>query len=1297
MTAISDAPVAAPRQHNGWQTFLLGGTASVLAWVLAQAGLKYAFAGLVAITFVCLLMVVRERERVTMFMGVLSMIAIMHKSFSGIEHVSSGPPSIYVNSVDVLVFLLYGFWFATGTLFSDLKEQLRRPVVWLPLVAMLFTFPSLLVASSPVLSLAEIVRMAMEWLVFVYVAARVRRRSDVWLVLSALAVIVVIEFLVVVGQWVTHSALGLSFLGTPQQLGERITDTAVLGRPFGTITHPVFMGAFLGPLALLGLCLAIHLRNRRLRIVSLLLAVLAAAPIAISHARSAALGLAVAVVLVLVASLWGRRLELRVFAGWSFAVLIGCAVFFGKLLAIYHENFHTAHFGVEVDARGQLYSLGWSMFDAHPLFGTGLNNFQNVMEQYNHLGLIFDGNPVHNLFLLQASETGLVGFIALLLAGLPVLVVALRVARSRDRLYGAIGMAVAAMFAFFIVEEMFVFSLRQDHPRTLFWMLSGLVVACSRLMTQPEQLQDAARATAPTSGGPSGAVRRPVPRPRPVVKAAKPPRWRTAWGRVSRALGRGRVGGVAVAKRTARIAGRVRVAGPPAGRGLRRAGGVLARGLPSSAAGGIAVVVLSAAFIVVPGAGSAVDGALPVTKIVFTAQDRSTVNPGVLLDQTGIYVANSDGSDVHEVVGHNGFNYSWSKWALNGTKIVFSAHRFGTAEPDQLYLMNADGTDAQQLTSTQWINGQPSISPDGRYMLFTSTWPEFPKFAIYRMDLRTLMVRNISALATTGPATDGDPRYSADGSEIAFANSQKIGSTHVIPTQIWVMNSNGRHRVQLTHDKHYNTDPELSPSGQDVVFSSYRGKGKAAEGDPSQLHVKLHDWFIVVHNRQTGAEYSVNQGLECAKRTDANPCGPADGAAYVPEWSPDGHQISYMSILSATTSCICVTQADGSDPQALITTTRKIQFYDWQTMGAAPSTAAQIGSEVPPSRLLFLGSTAPGETTIYTSRPDRWGSTSITLPPFLGLVSNPRWSVDRKHIIFTAQAPVKKVPAPPDAPPGHHRIRHYTLGWLSALIMPHGDRTNIDRTQTYEMDPDGSNIHVLTTGSTEDWHDAIPDGEWRGNSQGDISPDGRYAVVTNLSSTTSESFLLRINIKSGSVYNLTNATAGAVATTDFNPRYSPNGRKIAFSTIVGGNSQIALIDSKTGRSYRPLTDDNYFNIAPTWSPNGRYIVYSSYRGTGPINIDPVKVANGESLSHLNPNGWYLVRVDTRTGHKTVLTSAGDSPTFSPVFSPDGSQIAYIGLEHSPAQPDIFVMPAAGGPPMPLQVTLRTKELSLDWR
>lgn len=1290
-SAFRRPPYAEVVEAGGRQAIALGCLAGVLAWMLAQVGFKYAFAGVVAIALIGALALVRERERLMLVVACLSLAALMHKSFSTIHDVSSGPPSLYISTLDVAILLLYLFWFTSGSLSMEFSATVRRPAVWLPLVGVLCTLPSLLVTSSVALSLAEIQRMVMAWLLYVYVAARVRRRSDVWLVLSALTTIVVVEFVIVLGQWATNSPLGLSFLGTPQTLNQRITNTESIGRPFGTIEHPDFLAAVLGPIALVALCLAIRHTNRRVKIGSLVVAALASAPMVISHTRSAALGLAVATIGVIVVSLATRRLRVRVFLGWLVAIAVLAGVFSGQLLSLYHTDFHTTHFSLEVQARDQLYAIGWKIFGAHPLLGTGLNNFQQIMDQYNSTGLIFDGNPVHNLFLLQAAETGIVGFAAIALAGAPVLVNAIRLSRSGDRLYSAVGMGVVAMIAFFVVEEMFIFSLRQEPPRSLFWLLAGLTLACVRLQDLPEG--QPAPPTRPwlsrrRSGG--RPVRTAHPRPRPALPA--PPRRRLGLGGVAMVV-RG------VASRTSQLPRRLAATAAATGRALIRRARVLPRphlGKATTAAATAASLLLTLGGFVIYSPAS---HAAPLGELLFTAQDRSPDSPGTLLPASGIYAIDPDGSDLHQIIGHDGLDFSWAKWALNGTRIVFAAHEFAKAgAPNQLFLANADGTHIQQLTSTTWTSGQPTVSSDGRYVIFTSTWPEFPKFAIYRLDLRTLLVTNLSAATSTYGSADADPRFGPHGARIYYSRST-FGHRTVKPTQIWSMSTTGHSLEPVTHDRYWNTDPAVSRDGKYVAYSSYRGPGRDSQGDPAAMHVKPHDWFIVVRTLSTGHSIVVNEGKWCSKRAASRPCALNQGSGFVPVWSPDSDAVAFSEPISDSTTCICAANADGSSLHPIATTTMKIQYLDWAQQGQPPATAARVGSQVSPSRLLFLGSGSTSHATqLYEARPDRWGSTQLKLLPRLFTdMTDARWSRNRQSFVFTAQKPPSKVPSPRPAPKGHHRIRHYTLGWLANLILPHPDRSHVDLTQTFLGNATTGVVKEVTTGSTEDWHDAIPDGEWRGNSQPDLSPSGRYLVVTNLSSTTAESFLLRIDLKTHRVFNLTNATAGAVPTTDFDPRFSPDGGSIAFATMRDGSAQIATIDSRTGRHFHALTDDKYFNIAPTWSPDGRYIVYASYRGHGPVSSDPRRDGHRLIPGHLSTRGWYLVRVDTRTGAKKVLTSAGDSPTLSPVFSPDGKQIAYIGDERSPRQPDIFIMPSAGGPPSPLQVTLRTQELSLDWR
>lgn len=63
--------------------------------------------------------------------------------------------------------------------------------------------------------------------------------------------------------------------------------------------------------------------------------------------------------------------------------------------------------------RSQLNKISWQMFLDHPLTGVGLNNFTVSMEKYGYVSAATRFlQPVHNLYLLILSETGLLGLAA---------------------------------------------------------------------------------------------------------------------------------------------------------------------------------------------------------------------------------------------------------------------------------------------------------------------------------------------------------------------------------------------------------------------------------------------------------------------------------------------------------------------------------------------------------------------------------------------------------------------------------------------------------------------------------------------------------------------------------------------------------------------------------------------------------------------------------------------------------------------------------------------------------------------
>jgi Tol biopolymer transport system component len=85
---------------------------------------------------------------------------------------------------------------------------------------------------------------------------------------------------------------------------------------------------------------------------------------------------------------------------------------------------------------------------------------------------------------------------------------------------------------------------------------------------------------------------------------------------------------------------------------------------------------------------------------------------------------------------------------------------------------------------------------------------------------------------------------------------------------------------------------------------------------------------------------------------------------------------------------------------------------------------------------------------------------------------------------------------------------------------------------------------------------------------------------------------------------------------EFNPAWSPNGRRIAFASV---DSQTFLNDiysvNARGGGGRLLTDPlgSFGGDEPAWSPNGKKIVYRLFSGSGWLGLGLMK-ANGDPLS-----------------------------------------------------------------------------------
>jgi eukaryotic-like serine/threonine-protein kinase len=178
---------------------------------------------------------------------------------------------------------------------------------------------------------------------------------------------------------------------------------------------------------------------------------------------------------------------------------------------------------------------------------------------------------------------------------------------------------------------------------------------------------------------------------------------------------------------------------------------------------------------------------------------------------------------------------------------------------------------------------------------------------------------------------------------------------------------------------------------------------------------------------------------------------------------------------------------------------------------------------------------------------------------------------------------------------------------------------------------------------------------------------------------------------------------------DTQPRFSPDGRKIAFSARIsngGPYGELAVDDLDSGNP-RLLTHDNALALSPAWSPDGRFIYFASSRG-GTINIwkiastggMPVQITAGEGDDadlDVSKDGKEVVfgtlrqkisldqfDLQTKPGPSVkILTKDPSRNQYGPAYSPDGKHLAYFTNLKGAELEAIWVSNADGSGAAPL--------------
>lgn len=210
-----------------------------------------------------------------------------------------------------------------------------------------------------------------------------------------------------------------------------------------------------------------------------------------------------------------------------------------------------------------------------------------------------------------------------------------------------------------------------------------------------------------------------------------------------------------------------------------------------------------------------------------------------------IFMADLSGKVVKQLTNSTGYDAE-ATISPDGNKMIYTSTKDGDLE---LYIMDLATGAEKRITHTPGYDGGAWFSPDGKKIIWRASRPSTDSaLKEYKDLLAENLVAPTSMEVWIADADGGNarqvssfgqanwaPAFMPDSKRIIFASNHEY--RRGFPFNLYTMNENGKDLQKISRDNGFDAFPMFSPDGKKIVFCSNRNNGGTRE-----TNIFIADW-----------------------------------------------------------------------------------------------------------------------------------------------------------------------------------------------------------------------------------------------------------------------------------------------------------------------------------------------------------------------------------------------------------------------------------------------------------------------